>query len=235
MRQIVVMTHSEHVAHTVQRALAFANAHVVCAASWHDLEQWVTATDLLILHMQDPPDLLPPQIMVGLESKRIQSTIAIVPSRQPLWAVQLLDAGVDRYVMEPFDALHLAAVARALLRRRVGRVSSLTHYRSLSFDHERQQLLVHGLPVTLTTREAQVLGVLLRRVGQIISKEEFVQSIDPDNLDLSSDTIEVYIHRLRRKISHDVLPIRNIKRCGYFLKPDVPILKESTDDNTHLA
>lgn len=61
------------------------------------------------------------------------------------------------------------------------------------------------------------MDVLLRRIGQIISKEDFVQDIDPDNMELNSSAIEVYIHRLRKKVSADVLPIRNIKRCGYFL------------------
>ena len=66
------------------------------------------------------------------------------------------------------------------------------------------------------------MDVLLRRVGQIISKEEFVQDIDPDNMELSNSAIEVYIHRLRKKVGPEVLPIRNIKRCGYFLPRDKP-------------
>jgi DNA-binding response OmpR family regulator len=60
--------------------------------------------------------------------------------------------------------------------------------------------------------------VLLRRVGQIISKEDFVQEMAPDNMELNSSAIEVYIHRLRKKVSTELLPIRNIKRCGYFLR-----------------
>jgi DNA-binding response OmpR family regulator len=128
-----------------------------------------------------------------------------------------LDAGVDRFLVEPFDEQHFGAVVRALMRRRQGHVSSVTQYGHLSFDHGLKQLQVDGAGVELTTREAQVMDVLLRRVGQIISKEEFVQDMDPDNMELNSSAIEVYIHRLRKKVSAEVLPIRNIKRCGYFL------------------
>ncbi len=90
------------------------------------------------------------------------------------------------------------------MRRRQGHVSSVTQYGPLSFDHGRKQLQVHGVAVGLTTREAQVMDVLLRRVGQIISKEEFVQEMDPDNMELNSSAIEVYMHRIRKKVSADV-------------------------------
>jgi DNA-binding response OmpR family regulator len=131
--------------------------------------------------------------------------------------------------VEPFDEQHFGALVRALMRRRQGHVSSVTQYGRLSFDHGLKQLHVHGAQVDLTTREAQVLDVLLRRIGQIISKEDFVRSIAPDNLEINSDAIEVYIHRLRKKISHDVLPIRNIKRCGYYLKTTDSISHASTN------
>jgi len=104
----------------------------------------------------------------------------------------------------------------------------------VSFDHGSKQLHVRGTAVDLTTREAQVMDVLLRRVGQIISKEEFVQEIDPDNIDLNSSAVEVYIHRIRKKVSNDILPIRNIKRCGYFLRRYSPAETETSYDEPHV-
>jgi two-component system OmpR family response regulator len=135
--------------------------------------------------------------------------------------VHLLDAGVDRFLVEPFDEQHFGALVRALMRRRQGHVSSVTQYGHLSFDHGLKKLHVLGAALDLTTREAQVMDVLLRRVGQIISKEDFVQEMAPDNMELNSSAIEVYIHRLRKKVSPELLPIRNIKRCGYFLPRDM--------------
>lgn len=235
MVHIALLTADQNLAAQVMRSLSFANAHVTQSLSLQDLDVFSHPPDLTVVHAAREPEYIAQEVAHRLNRQQMQAAIAIVPQDQPGWAVQLLNAGVDRYVLESFDEAHLAAVARALLRRRFGRVSSLTHYRSLSFDHERRQLHVSGSPVMLTTREAQVLDVLLRRVGQIVSKEEFVQSIDPDNLDLNSDAIEVYIHRLRKKISSDVLPIRNIKRCGYFLKPDVTFIDEPTHDDQHFA
>jgi DNA-binding response OmpR family regulator len=72
-------------------------------------------------------------------------------------------------------------------------------------------------------------------MGQIISKEDFVRAIDPNNMDLNSSAIEVYIHRLRKKISNDVLPIRNIKRCGYFLRKFSYPNADATHDGHYTA
>jgi len=70
----------------------------------------------------------------------------------------------------------------------------------------------------LPIREAQILSLLLRKVGQIVPTEEFLAEIDPLSNRMSKSTIHAYIHRLRNRISSNILPIRNIKRSGYFLK-----------------
>jgi DNA-binding response OmpR family regulator len=95
--------------------------------------------------------------------------------------------------------------------------ASVCHYGALSFNHATQQACVAGVVLDLTPREAQVLDILLKRVGQIIPKERLLQDIAPDNMAINTTAAEVYIHRLRKKISHDLLPVRNIKRCGYLL------------------
>ena len=111
----------------------------------------------------------------------------------------------------------MCAVARALTRRKQGMTASVSHYGELSFNHVTQPAHVLGVAVALTCREAQVLDILLKRVGQIIPQTRFIQDLALGNMDLNTTVAEVYIHRLRKKISHDILPIRNIKRCGYFL------------------
>lgn len=220
MLNVALFTVDEHIAEKVRRALSFASATVERLTWQPRMSSAVLQKprDLIVLH----PTHLDRQQRTDFERivqlREATPSIAIVTDQQANDAVHMLDAGVDRFLVQPFDEQHFGAVVRALMRRRQGHVSSVTRYGNLSFDHGLKQLHIQGAAVDLTTREAQVMDVLLRRVGQIISKEEFVQEIDPDNIDLNSSAIEVYIHRLRKKISNDMLPIRNIKRCGYFLK-----------------
>ena len=220
MLNVALFTLDEHIAEKVRRALSFASATVERLTWQPRMSSAVLQKprDLIVLH----PTHLDRQQRTDFERivqlREATPSIAIVTDQQANDAVHMLDAGVDRFLVQPFDEQHFGAVVRALRRRRQGHVSSVTRYGNLSFDHGLKQLHIQGAAVDLTTREAQVMDVLLRRVGQIISKEEFVQEIDPDNIDLNSSAIEVYIHRLRKKISNDMLPIRNIKRCGYFLK-----------------
>lgn len=224
MLDVALFTVDDQIADKVRRALSFASAKVERLAWQPRMSSAVMdrPRDLIVLH----PTHLDRQQRSDFERivqlREATPSIAIVTDQQADDAVHLLDAGVDRFLVEPFDEQHFGAVVRALMRRRQGHVSSVTQYGGLSFDHGLKQLHVHGAAVDLTTREAQVMDVLLRRVGQIISKEEFVQDIDPDNMELSNSAIEVYIHRLRKKVGPDVLPIRNIKRCGYFLPRDKP-------------
>ena len=224
MLDVALFTLDDHIAEKVRRALSFASAKVERLTWQARMSRAVMdkPRDLIVLH----PTHLDHQQRTDFERivqlREATPSIAIVTHQQANDVVHLLDAGVDRFLVEPFDEQHFGAVVRALVRRRQGHVSSVTQYGPVSFDHGLKQLSVQGVAVELTPREAQVMDVLLRRVGQIISKEEFVQDIDPDNIDLNSSAIEVYIHRLRKKISNDLLPIRNIKRCGYFLKRFTP-------------
>jgi DNA-binding response OmpR family regulator len=231
MLDVALFTGDDQIAEKVQRALLFARAKVE-RLHWQPRmrgDVMGKSRDLIVLH----PAQLDQQQRTDFERivqlSEATPSIAIVTDQQTAQAVHLLNAGVDRFLVEPFDEQHFGALVRALMRRRQGHVSSVTQYGRLSFDHGLKQLHVHGAQVDLTTREAQVLDVLLRRIGQIISKEDFVRSIAPDNLEINSDAIEVYIHRLRKKISHDVLPIRNIKRCGYYLKTTDSISHASTN------
>jgi DNA-binding response OmpR family regulator len=219
MLNVALFTTDDQIADKVSRALSFACAKVE-QLSWQPSISgggMRNPRDLIVLH----PTQLDSQQRCNFERvvklSNTTPSIAIVADQHANEAVHLLNAGVDRILVEPFDEQHFGALVRALMRRRQGHVTSVTEYGCLSFDHELKQLHAHNVEVDLTKREAQVIDVLLRRVGQIISKEEFLQDMDPDNMELNSSAIEVYVHRIRKKLSPDVLPIRNIKRCGYFL------------------
>lgn len=145
-------------------------------------------------------------------------TIAFFPDDQANLAGPLLDMGYDRCLNESFDEEHLAALIRALLRRRNGSCATVSFYGDLEFNHTTKQSFLKSDLLNLPMREAQILDLLLRKVGQIVLTDEFLSQIVPQSNGMNKSTIHVYIHRLRHRISSNVLPIRNIKRNGYFLK-----------------
>ena len=145
-------------------------------------------------------------------------TVALLPDSQLQMAGPLLDMGYDRCLSESFAEEHLAAMVRALLRRRLGVCSTISFYGELEFNHLTKQSFLKSTALPLPVREAQILGLLLRKVGQIVPTEEFLAEIDPLPNRMNKSTIHAYIHKLKNRISSNVLPIRNIKRNGYFLK-----------------
>ena len=144
--------------------------------------------------------------------------VAFFPDDKANLAGPLLDMGYDRCLNELFDEEHLAALVRALLRRRHGSCSTVSFYGDLEFNHATKQSFLKNDMLNLPMREAQILDLLLRKVGQIILTEEFLAQIVPQSNGMNKSTIYTYIHRLRHRISSNILPIRNIKRNGYFLK-----------------
>jgi DNA-binding response OmpR family regulator len=179
--------------------------------------------DLIVIHY--PKEGCGEEVLISFERNLPCSTpvIAITSDKHLEHSVQLLDSGIDRCLPESFDKSHFCAVVRALTRRSYGLISSVSQYGALRFSHETKQTWIHDKQIALTKREAQVLDILLRRVGQIISKVDIIEVLDFSNTDINTSAVEVYIHRLRKKIKSEYLPIRNIKRCGYFLRRFDPL------------
>jgi DNA-binding winged helix-turn-helix (wHTH) protein len=236
MLDIVLLSNDERMARKTVAALAQMQARVAQgpASLFHSPTWPERRVDLLVLHhesLMQQPDMLTKDGPFLTDTP----SIAIIPDHLIAGAATFLDAGFDRCLPESFDAGYLAAVARALTRRNYGLTSSVSLYGPLSFNHDTKRAYIDGVEIELTSREVQVLGILLKRMGQIISKEDFVRAIDPNNMDLNSSAIEVYIHRLRKKIGNDVLPIRNIKRCGYFLRKFSYPNADATHDGHYTA
>lgn len=219
MLEIAVATPSDALAQKVFRALPNVESGVYRYESLSHLssDRGAPCFDLIVLH----------HFQEACEDERYSCldrhmpmptpAIAIISDHNLQCSVQLLNAGIDRCLPESFDERHFSAVVRALTRRRHGLVSSVSQYGGLSFHHETKRVILHGQEIELTKRESQVLEIFLKRVGQIIPKEAFIEAMDPHKLELNSGSVEVYIYRLRQKIKSEHLPIRNIKRCGYLL------------------
>lgn len=220
MLEIALVNCSDELAQKISHALPHVN---LCTARYECLSQIPSANgkknfELIILHYScECVDETLNQI-IEQHLPHTTPAIAVISENHPEFSVPLLNLGIDRCLPESFDVSHFSAIVRALVRRKHGLISSVSQYGTLSFSHETKRVWITGKEVELTKREAQVLDILLRRVGQIISKTDFIEEMDPNKVELNASAVEVYIHRLRKKINNEHLPIRNIKRCGYFLR-----------------
>jgi DNA-binding response OmpR family regulator len=126
-----------------------------------------------------------------------------------------LDNGADDYLIKPFDANELLARLRAMLRRAAGRSKPLLEYGALVVDPATRSVELDGLPVSLGSREFALLLTLLQARPQVLSKARLESALYGFNESVESNTIEVHIHHLRRKLG-DTL-IRTVRGVGYFI------------------
>lgn len=128
-----------------------------------------------------------------------------------------LDLGADDYLGKPFELSELEARTRALLRRAQGRDSGPLLCGPLQFDPETRRFELAGAPLTLTPREMAVLEVLLYRQGKPVSKEMLAEQVMRLDEDLSADAMEIYVHRLRKKLAGSGVRIVTLRGLGYLL------------------
>jgi two-component system OmpR family response regulator len=129
--------------------------------------------------------------------------------------IEGLDGGADDYVLKPYDLDELLARIRALLRRAAGRAEPVYEHMGVSIDPATREVLVHGAPVQLSSREWAVLEPLLARPGMVLSRAQLEEKLYGWKEEIASNAVEVYIHGLRRKLGADL--IRNVRGVGYMV------------------
>ncbi len=149
-------------------------------------------------------------------SQKITIPVLILTARDG-WSARVdgLDAGADDYITKPFHMAELLARVRALLRRRMGQQSPLFEVRGLSFDIRMGRATANGMAVDLTAQEAAVLTYLVHNAGRLVSRTELSEHIYAYDGDRDSNTIAVFIARLRKKLGVEV--IRTIRGRGYMI------------------
>lgn len=125
------------------------------------------------------------------------------------------DAGADDYVSKPFYTEEVLARVRALLRRAAGHATSELKCGNLRVDTKSARVTLDGQPVKLTSLEYRLLAYMVHHQGRVISRTELVEHLYEQDFDRDSNTVEVFIGRLRRKLNKDL--IETVRGLGYRL------------------
>jgi two-component system, OmpR family, response regulator len=199
------------------RGGGYAVDHV---ASGSDADTALTSHefDLLILDLGLPK-------MSGLEVlKRLRARGSALPvliltaADSVEQRVRGLDLGADDFMAKPFDLAELEARVRALVRRSMGGSSSLLKHGPLVYDQVGRVAVLNDQSLDLSARELGVLEILLQRTGRLVSKEQIVNHLCEWGEEVSHNAIEVYMHRLRKKVESGGIRIATVRGLGYCLE-----------------
>ena len=144
--------------------------------------------------------------------------LILTASGEPPDRVRGLNAGADDYLPKPFDLDELVARLRAIARRRLGRAHSLFEVGRLCYDSVAMQFSVAGLALELPRREHHVLETLVTRAGRPVSKHEMGAHLCSLDDTVSAEAVEVYVHRLRRRLEGSGVTILTLRGLGYRLE-----------------
>jgi two-component system, OmpR family, response regulator len=132
--------------------------------------------------------------------------------------VKGLDLGADDFMAKPFSLQELEARVRALTRRGLGTASAIIKHGPLTFDATGRVAYINEQMIDLSARELSLLEVLLQRSGRLVSKDQLVERLCEWGEEVSNNAIEVYIHRLRKKIEQGPVRIATVRGLGYCLE-----------------
>lgn len=164
------------------------------------------------------PDIDGVEVLKGLRKKSVDSPVLILTARDDLPSkVQGLDAGADDYLTKPFEVDELLARLRALERRTGSGLSAEIQLGDVSINLASHQVTRGGEAVNLSRREFALLRALAERPGQILSREQLEDKLYSWGEEVSSNTVDVHIHNLRKKLYPQF--IQTIRGVGYKLGP----------------
>jgi two-component system response regulator QseB len=214
---ILAVDDDKRITQTWRRALAYEGYSVDVAH---------TGSDALSKALEHPPDLYILDVMLPgmtgfeicqrLRASGDQTPILMITARDAVTdRVKGLDTGADDYLVKPFDLEELAARVRALLRRKSGRADPVIQVGTLIINPATHEVSQDGKPVSLSAREFALIHALAGRPGVVYSRAQLEEKLYGWGHEVESNTVEVYIHSLRRKLGADF--IHNVRGVGYMV------------------
>lgn len=199
-------------------ALTSDNYACDCAATAKEAQALIQSSQysLIILDL-GLPDKDGATLLRQWRRQNVALPVLILTARDALEdRVDVLDAGADDYLIKPFALVELQARVRALIRRYQGHSDNQLTVNNLTLNLSTQQVYQQGAPVEVTPKEFAILSRLMMRAGQTVNRELLQQDLYTWHDDLSSNTLEVHVHNLRRKLGKET--IHTVRGIGYRLE-----------------
>ena len=217
---ILVAEDDPSLAEGLCRSLRHGGYAVDCVRNGDEADAALEANefDLLILDI-GLPRKSGLEVLKRLRSRNSAVAVLIITARDSVNdRVSGLDAGADDYLAKPFELAELAARVRALTRRGTAGGSTLITHGALTYDQVGRVARLNNEPVDLSARELRLLETFLQRAGRLVSKDQLVNQLCEWGEEVSSNAIEVYVHRLRKKLEPGDVRIVTVRGLGYSLE-----------------
>jgi two-component system OmpR family response regulator len=196
-------------AHQVQRAASGAEADRALAANEYDL----------VLLDVGLPQMDGFEVLKRLRARRSKVPVLVLTVRDSVEdRVAGLDLGADDYLTKPFELSELEARVRALIRRAHASAAPEIVHGPLRLDTVGRRLYCRGQPLDVSARELSVIELLLLREGRVVTKQQIVDHLYGWDDASSSNAVEVFVYRLRRKLEPSGVDIRTIRGMGYLIE-----------------
>ena len=159
------------------------------------------------------------EVLKNLRARKNATPVIILTASDSIASrVAGLDAGADDYLAKPFDINELEARIRALLRRGTAGKATLIEFGPLVFDSNARAFTLNGAALALTPREHAVLETLLRGAGRTTQKSKLAQNVFGFDDEANPNAVEVYVHRVRKKLEGGGVGIATLRGLGYVLR-----------------
>ena len=159
------------------------------------------------------------EVLKRMRARKVMAPVIILTARDDLDdRVKGLDLGADDYLTKPFKLPELEARLRAQIRRSNATLGSTIEYGPLVLNVSDKMLIVNGETMPLSPREFSVLEMLLSRVGRVVSKDSIIEALSKWDEGVGNNAIEVYIHRIRKKLEPLGINVLTIRGLGYLLQ-----------------
>lgn len=171
--------------------------------------------ELVVLDL-NLPDMDGLSILRALRARKDETPVLVLTARDTVPdRVEGLDSGADDFVIKPFELDEVCARLRALARRNEGRSTPTVEHKGIELDPASHQVTYNGEKVELSQKEFEILSFLMGNIGRIVSRARLEESLYSWASDIESNTVEVHIHYLRKKLDPGV--IRTVRGVGYII------------------
>lgn len=193
---------------------------MTCATTGNYAELLLDAQDfdLIILDL-GLPDMDGLMLLRSIRRRKLPIPIMILTARDAVNdRIEGIQQGADDYMSKPFELRELEARIQALIRRCYGGFTSSIKLGRIELDTQQHQVLADQQTLHLSAREYGVLEILLLQAGKVVSKERLAQRLAQEGDALTDNAIEIYVHRLRKRIEPYHVSIRTIRGLGYLIE-----------------